>query len=60
MAERRSKRAWVVDSAALDSGEFIESVDEVLPQSSNGLKADSVECKKLCGVDLEGGLWGRD
>jgi hypothetical protein len=44
---------WV-DYIALDSGEFIEGVDEVLPKSSNGVKADSVDYKKLSKLILKG------
>jgi hypothetical protein len=59
MAERRSKRARVVDYAALDSGEFIEGVDEVLPKSSNGLQADFVDYKKLSKLILKGDFGDR-
>ncbi|GAQ85343.1 hypothetical protein KFL_002300150 [Klebsormidium nitens] len=54
MAERRSKRARVVDYAALDSGEFIEGVDEVLPKPSTGTNAESVDYKKLSKLILKG------
>lgn len=54
MAERRSKRARVVDYAALDSGEFIEGLDEVLPKPASGANAESVDYRKLSKLILKG------